>query len=292
MKLWLLLAIASAVCSGVSGFTQKIAVEQKTDPLFLILAQAITMISASWVYLLYKWESLLVLWEWSIWLTALVAILACAQFFVIRVRAEVLKYLSSSEYFISFRILSVVLLTWVWLVLFGEVLSQSQIFWLVIGFLGILLLFEEDKRLQHSRNWSRAISLLMLSIWLGSIVQLCAKYLALESSQIAALILYQWTFLFLLAALFYQKKFLKLFYTTHPKKDLIIASAFWLTICLAAITNFMAFYYSWPIGIVAKVLGYSVFIPIILSMIFYREKLSIKKWIAFILTIISIYYLN
>jgi uncharacterized membrane protein len=41
MELWLIIALISAIFSGLSSFAQKIAVEHKTDAFFLILAQAV-----------------------------------------------------------------------------------------------------------------------------------------------------------------------------------------------------------------------------------------------------------
>lgn len=291
MELWLIITLTSAVFSWLSSFAQKVAVEYKTDAFFLILAQAIWMMLLSWMYLFFWWENIILPWSHTIWIFFLIILLSCAQFFTIRVRAQALKYLSSSEYFISFRILIVIILTWLGLMLFDETLSYHQMLWLIIGFFGVGLLFEEDKRLQHSRNWLRAIYLLGVSVLLGATIQISAKYLTLSTGDIFSIIFYQGLFLFLLASIFYREKVLH-FHTSIQSKDIWIGLFFAITIYIAAITNFFAFYYHWPVSIVSKILGYSVFIPIILSMIFYHEKMSYKKWIAFLLTIISIYYLN
>ena len=292
MELWLIIAISTAVFSWISAFIQKIAVENKTNSFFLAISQAMVMILLSAIYIRYKWSSFLIPWEKSMLIYSLLATLSCAQFFIIRVRGEVLKYLSSSEYFISYRILIVIVLTGIGFTLFREALSYSQIVWLLIGFIGIILLFEEDKKLQNSRSWLRAIYLLFLSIVLWAIVQLSAKYLTLESSEIVILIFYEGIFLLILSGIFYRKNCIWVFSKSTSYKDIYIGVLFGVTIYMAAITNFLAFSYNGPIGLVTKILGYSVFIPIILSMIFYDEKMSYKKWIAFVLTIISIYYLN
>ena len=56
---------------------------------------------------------------------------------------------------------------------------------------------------------------------------------------------------------------------------------------VAAIVNSYA-YYGGNVAIVYKIISYSLFIPIILSIIFYKEKVTPKKMIAFLLTILSI----
>jgi drug/metabolite transporter (DMT)-like permease len=125
----------------------------------------------------------------------LLFIISGAQFFNTRVRADVLKYLSASEYFVSARILTTTVLSIFGIFVFRELLSGSQLFGLIIGTCGILLLFEEDTKLQHSRNWLRALSLLMISVLLGSILQIAAKYAAIESDKTIVMLFYEGIFL-------------------------------------------------------------------------------------------------
>jgi drug/metabolite transporter (DMT)-like permease len=291
MELWLICSIISAILAWVASFSQKIAVEHKTDALFLIMAQAIVMMGLSFIYLLYTGWSFQI-WGNATWILILLWILSGAQFFNTRVRAEVLKYLSSSEYFISFRLLSVIILTWFWFIMFHEAISLSQFIGLIIWSIGILLLFEEDTKLQHSRNWFRAMYLLGLSIILGAAIQISAKYITLESWEVILILFYEWLFLLILSFIFYREKLLSLSSRDFWWTPFNISMLFAISIYIAAITNFFAYYYDWPIGIVTKIMWYSVFIPIVFSIIFYKENLSKKKWIALILTIISIYYLS
>lgn len=291
MELWLLYSIIAALFWWISGFSQKIANEYKVDAFFLILMQSLVMIIISLWIIISHGTGFILKWE-SVWILFLLFILSASQFFNTRVRAEILKYLSSSEYFVSFRILTVGVLTVFWMIIFHEFITVTQLIGLVIWSCGIVLLFEEDTRLQHSRNWFRAIYLLIISVILGAVIQISAKYLTLESWDITLILFYEGVFLLLLSLLFSRKKMLTIFSHRFRWSELNISILFALSIYIAAICNFLAFYYGGPVGIVTKILGYSVFIPIVLSIIFYSEKFSIKKWIAFILTIISIYYLS
>jgi uncharacterized protein (DUF486 family) len=45
----------------------------------------------------------------------------------------------------------------------------------------------------------------------------------------------------------------------------------------------------WDIAIVYKIVSYSLFLPIIFSITYYKEPLTPKKIIAFILTVVSIW---
>jgi uncharacterized membrane protein len=44
----------------------------------------------------------------------------------------------------------------------------------------------------------------------------------------------------------------------------------------------------WDIAIIYKIISYSLFFPIIFSIIYYKEKVTWKKLLAFALTIVSI----
>ena len=45
----------------------------------------------------------------------------------------------------------------------------------------------------------------------------------------------------------------------------------------------------WDVAIVYKVISYSLIFPIIYSIIFYNEKVTVKKMIAFIISLVSIW---
>ena len=291
METWLVYALITAVFSGIANFFQKIAVENRLDTVWLIFANAFFLTVLSLVYVIFYGEWLYLGQSMPGILTVLFVI-ALAQFSNTRVRAEVLKYLSASEYFVSARILTTGVLTLCWIFFFSEVIASSQFIGLALWSLGIILLFEEDTRLQHSRSWLRAIYLLVFSVFLTSLIQIGGKYVIREADKIAVMLFYEGLFMLVLFLVFYRKKIPIMFQKWLPLKQGIIPLLFGLSIYIATVCNFLAFKFDWPVGIVSKIIGYSLFIPIILSMLFFHEKFSMKKWIAFFLTIISIYYLN
>lgn len=291
MEIWLTYALTAAFLSGMANFSQKIAVERGVDALWLVFANGFFMTFLSLLYVLFSGASFY-LGQSMVFILVILFVIAGSQFFNTRVRAEVLKYLSASEYFVSARILTTVVLTFCWIVFFSESLSTSQFIGLIIWSLGIILLFEEDTRLQHSRKWFRALYLLFLSVFLASTIQIGGKYATLETGNIALMLFYEGIFMLVFFLIFYRKKIPTMIWQGLSKKHMMISLFFGFSIYVAAVCNFLAFKYNWPVGIVSKIMGYSLFIPIILSMIFFHEKFSIKKWIAFILTVISIYYLN
>jgi uncharacterized membrane protein len=72
-------------------------------------------------------------------------------------------------------------------------------------------------------------------------------------------------------------------------KHILFLLLCWTIFPLWMFFNLHAVYEWWDVAIVYKIISYSLFIPIILSVIFYKEKITVKKLLAFILTIASIW---
>lgn len=290
MELWLIYAIGATLIIWGNNFLLKVFAANNAPSHVILICQSIVFIL---VWLIHAYIK-------KIWVHIEYLILfACTTITILHflnytLRIRVLKYLSSSEYFISSRLINTTLLTVLWVTIFAEHISSSQFFWLILGSIAVLLLFEEDKKFQHSRNWKLAIIFLILSVFYSVIIQILAKYIALNAWDIIPTVLfYEWVALFCISAFsFYRDKT-----GVHQLQDIkpkIFLAAFFSGFCyyFSTIGNLAAFEYGGSLSIVSKIIAYSLFIPIILSAIVYREKISTQKIIAFILTIISIYYLN
>lgn len=292
MELWLVYAIISSILIWINNFCLKIFSEKGFDSSILQFMQGAVYMLA-WFLQASLFE--LDFWLWWKWYLLIPTFFIIIFYFsLIRIRVAVLKYLSSSEYFVSYRILSTITLLIVGLFIFHEHVSLAQLFWLFLGSIGIILLFEEDKKLRTGHNWTRSILLLLGSVFAGIMVQVLNKYIATASDLFGVILCYQWIMTITLSLVFEWSKIKNLLW----KSKILSTSLFWIASLTVIISyfatsfNFLTYAHGGNISIVPKIIAYSLFIPIILSMIFYHEKMSYKKWIAFILTIISIYYLN
>lgn len=290
MELWLIYAIIATLIIWGNNFLLKVFSANNTPSHIVLICQAIVFMIAWFIHAQIK----------DIWMNIGYLIFICASVITIfhflnyKIRIRVLKYLSSSEYFISARLINTTLLTLLWLSIFSENISWLQLFWLTLGSIAVLLLFEEDKKFQHSRNWKTAIFLLIISVLYSAIIQIVAKYIAINASEsIPTVLFYEGFVLFIVSLLsLYQDKDSTSQIKNMEWKMYFAAIFSWFCYYFSTIANLAAFEYGWSLSIVSKIIAYSLFIPIILSAIFYREKITYKKWIAFLLTIISIYYLN
>ena len=290
MELWLTYAVISSIFIWINSFFIKIFSEKGFDGSILSIFQGVTYMVLGCIYALTVDSDFMLEWKYILLLLALLIIIL--YFINIRIRVEILKYLSSSEYFVSYRIASTWFLILLWIFIFGEIISASQWFWLIIWSIGILFLFEEDTRLRKWHSWHKSILLLIISIITWVLIQVMNKYITITENIFPAVLFYQWVFTIILFGMLERKRITHSIKKTPLKQVWLVVMIATLTSYFATVFNFLSYTSGWNLSVVTKINAYALFIPIILSMIFYDEKMSYKKWIAFVLTIISIYYLN
>lgn len=291
MELWLVYACISALLVWINNFFLKIFSEKGFDGSVISIAQGLTYM------ILWAIHAGIVssdIWLHGNWLLLIPTFLIIIFYFTnIRIRLAVLKYLSSSEYFVSYRIISTAVLIVLWIFIFNEVITLAQWFGLIIWSIGILFLFEEDTRLRKWHNWRRSLVLLLISVGAWVWIQVMNKYIAITDNLFSAILFYQWVITVILFGSIEWSKAIKYLKKQLSLKQLLIVAFSTTTISyFATVFNLLSYSSGGNLSIVTKINAYSLFIPIILSMIFYHEKMSYKKWVAFLLTIISIYYLN
>ena len=291
MELWFWYAILAALFVGFNNFISKIFADKNINSILIVLGQAMAYTLFWLLHGLYLWADF-ALWG-SLPIFIATGCIMGVQFINTRLRVKILKYLSSSEYFVSFRLSNTVLLILLWTLFFHETIWFYQYIGLIFGSVGIALLFEEDKHFQHSRNWKYAIILLCISISCGASIQIIWKFLALNALSFPVLLFYQGIILFCLSIIFSWPDIQKTCANhIHEKKYWVLSMIGGVIYYIWSQCNLLAFEYGGNLSIVTKIIAYSLLVPILLSMIFYRERLTIKKGIALIFTIISIYYLN
>lgn len=291
MELWLIYACISALLVWLNNFFLKVFSEKGFDGSIMSMAQWITYMILWWLHAIIVSSDFGLHGNWFLLVPTFLIIIL--YFTNIRIRIVILKYLSSSEYFVSYRIMSTAVLIVLWLFIFDETITIAQWFWLIIGSIGILFLFEEDKKLRKWHNWTKSIVLLGISVLAWVAIQVMNKYIAITDNLFSAILFYQGLLTIILFGGIEGKRITDSIKRQTSLRHLLIVVTLTTVISyFATVFNFLSYGSGGNLSIVTKINAYSLFIPIILSMVFYHEKMSYKKWIAFVLTVISIYYLN
>ena len=202
---------------------------------------------------------------------------------------ETLKYLPVSVAYPIIRLnLAVVIIFSVFF--FRDTLSVWQVTGILVAIGAILTLTKSaDTRKTGEKNSRRGFTLLLLCVVSGAVASISSKFAAMETSKwafIALSYLLGTSFAFALRNRMEQK-------TAHGgQRDAVI-----IGLCMGFL-NLIGFYLfllaleKGPLSIVVSIIGLHFVIPIVLSALFYAEKLKRAHFIGVGLTIVSVVFLR
>lgn len=283
---WLYYAIAASLCIGLYGFAQKMKAEmpEQSDNGFIAYSY-IAMSLGGIFWSLIFWDSLqfgdITTILYALWITSFYIV-------IVKTRLISLRYLSSSSYFINYRIFSSLWLVISGIFLFSETITVKEFLWILLWFFVFYLLLEKKSQNESPSDLKKWF--LYLLIWSLAVtgVQTLAKSFATSELDIFTLIFFQGIFGVLFVLLLKNKETLRQIFEIKHKKQAIFLFLSWLVFAIATPLNNYALI-GWDLAIVYKIISYSLFIPIIFSIIFYREKVTPKKLLAFALTAVSVF---
>lgn len=207
---------------------------------------------------------------------------------IVKTRLISLRYLSSSTYFINYRIASSLWLVIVWVLFFSETITIKESFGILLGFFVFYLLIEKKTAWEKVTDLKQGFFYLLLGSFAVTGVQTLAKSFATSGMDIFSLVFFQGIFGTVFVLFLKNGEPLKKILEIQNKKQWLFLLLSWIIFWNATILNNYALV-SGDLAIVYKVISYSLFIPIILSIIFYKEEVTKKKLLAFALTVISIF---
>lgn len=199
-----------------------------------------------------------------------------------------LKYLDTSLSFISIRLTASFFILFIGVGILWDNLTIYNIVWFLLWVIAIILLswFSLNNKYQINKKWVLAVIIAIIWIvWWHS----CFKYIVKDVDvNYYMLLKFSFSFLFIMLYMFIRKKFSN-FNIWEIKKVYLYA----FMSCIIFITYFLyilpKIYLLWTLSLSYKLLSYSIIVPILLSIIIYKEKINKKQIIAFLLTIISIF---
>lgn len=285
METWMIHALLASLFTGLFGIFQKIESEDKTinRDSFIFYAYLFGSIF-SWIIFLFLDISLI----FNIPAILAGVFVTMLYIYVLKLRHNCLEYMTSSSYFINYRIFSSIGLVIVWAGFLWEHISINEYLGIVLWFIIFYLLLEKKHKKENTTDLQKGYVFLGISIILSVFIWVVQKYFTITADAV-------WIFLFsssvagTIWALITSKNFnIKKTLTIPNKKMLWFLLLVWFTFGPGYIFHLYAIYSGWDIAIIYKIISYSLFLPIIFSIIYYKEPLTPKKIIAFILTILSI----
>lgn len=282
---WFLYAIGSFFLVWIYWFLQKVEAESSLNTNSFIFYAHSGCIIFPLIYIVFLW------WTFDFNYRNILFWIGINLLYVwaLKSRIKSLKTLSSSAFFINYRIASSSLLIILGQMFFHEHIALKEYVWMLLWFIIFYLLLEKKKTDAKKKEILYWYLFLLVSILLITIIWLLMKQFVIMSwwdaityiftAWIAGifwtLLMKWWDSLSDVLVIKERKHVLFLAFTTFVFTSWIFA-------------NMNAIVQWWDLAIVYKILSYSLFIPIILSVIFYKEKIWIRQILAFILTVISI----
>lgn len=287
MELWLVYSLISCVTVWLFGFFQKIESESKSINTngFIIYAH-VWMIILPFLMFLSEVSEITV----NIKLIFYAIVMNFLYIIILKTRLKSLKFLSSSTYFINYRIFSSILLLIFGQILFWEIISAQEYLWIFLGFIIFYFLLEKKTQNESDNDLKKWYMFLFAGVLLLSVIWLAQKQFTLGDFDVVSYIFYS-GFAGIFSTIMIKNKEEKLWEILYikRKKDILFL---WVTSLIFPIwmyCNLYALISGWDVAVVYKIISYSLFIPIILSIIFYKEKVTVNKIFAFILTVASIW---
>jgi uncharacterized membrane protein len=282
---WLVFAILASFSVGLFSFVNKISVERKHSEklalIFLYVNQVVFSFLAVVFFGNFSFDGKTFLI--SIMSGSLLVIVFKSRFFA-------LKYLDSAVYFTNFRIFSSTILLFIGILFFGDELTIKEVTGFILGVSIFLLLIDKNKI--KNKEYKKAMKALLVGIIGITLFGVAMKLVSLGGTNILNFIFYQALVSFVFTLLLFKKDiFKKETYKQPNKKEIFRFSVFQ---AFVQVINPLLFLHALSLGadlgIAYKVLSYSILIPIMLSILFYKEKVGKKKVLAFTLAIISIWF--
>lgn len=207
---------------------------------------------------------------------------------VLRLRIYCLKYMSSSSYFINYRIFSSILLLCLWQILFFESINFKEYLGIILWFVSFYLLLGDSNIKNNTNKNQWGYIYLLLSVILISILWSAQKYITNNDYDVNTFILYCWFTWLVYTFISKWKESLRSIVSIKSRKHLLFLVTSFFVFPFGFYFHMLALASGWEMAIVYKIVSYSLFIPIFFSIIYYKEQLTLKKVLAFGLTLISI----
>lgn len=290
---WVFLAILAALFGGLHAFTHKIAAERGYGSGYF---NALSTGVAAFIGIVYV--SVFVGWTGALFVYGIALCLLSAIFYVLNAntKIEALRHIDSTVFFPISKTMTVVITALFGITLFHEQLTHLQLLGFLLSLLVPFLLIHK-KTSASQKNLSKGLILLFVAALFSSGATLVNKYAAL-GYQDAVLFVVCTHILITLVALasgIHQEKgkqasvpFSALFHDARYVPLCVIAGCF----------QFLGFYtnvsslVTGHLSLAYAIMSLQVVVPVVLSVLWYKEHFDIKKGVALAVSVGATYLMK
>jgi drug/metabolite transporter (DMT)-like permease len=282
---WYLFSIIALVLMGTQRFLYKVAAERNCPAAWTTFSFMATVTILSFIFLLALGESVL---SWK--MLGLIALWNSGAFVLGTVtHIEALKHLPSSIVYPVIR-LNMVLVILFSILYFSDSLSPYQWIGMVTAAVVMVVLAREAEHKKEAYGDRKTgLILVFVSLLFGSMASISSKFAALYTNKLGFMALsYLLGTLFSLAL---TKEFNSQKRAKNLKQAIVIGS-------MMGVVNFAGFYAflkalsQGPLSLVVSITGMHFVIAVVLSVVLYKEKLTVTRILGVALTVVSVLFLR
>ena len=286
MEIWLIFAFASMTFAGLNDFLMKVIASEWYNRDFIFFIRYVIGAVIMWIiYVLttsdFKWIIAII---WSMLVLATFKALLSYAVWTLKVKA--LENVDTTLFFPLSKTLTSILVIIVSMLFLHENLSLTEIIWIILSFFIPFLLLNKAEKLKQ-KDIKKGLIFIWLWALAGTISTWISKYanileLNIELFALVVFILWAW-----ISYIKYSHKKKNVKYMNKPRLKMIFVSIFmWIFFTGAAYSLLKAL--SWNLAVAHTIRSFSILIPIILSVIFYKEEMTKKKAFVIFLSIVSV----
>lgn len=283
MKEYLIYTLIALFAFGIQTFLYKVSAARRCNSALTTRAFMITVAVLSGVFFFYSGTK-----ENRIWILIIFAVINSVFFLITTItRMEALKNIPTS---VSYPIIraSTIFVVLFSLIYFREKLSFYQITGIVLSIAVVFILSKREKK-DKILNFKRGIYLTIIAMITSALTTIAQKFAALSVNKLAYITLSYIINIGISSALI---KSFKKKETEKTKRDAKIIGFF------IGIFNFIGFfsilkaYSQGPLAITAPLHDMNFVIAIILAGIIYKEKVTLRRVVGIVLSVVSVVLLS
>ena len=283
MEIWIIYALFGMVFAGIFTFAQKIAAERGYSGLeysFSVLLGQIITSFIIWWFIGFPMIDLNQVW----WLAIIVGLITLVAN-VLRIQA--LSYVDTAIFFPIYKAIGPVIITVAGIYLFHEKLSNYEILGIVMGIIIPLLLIHKSEN-GRQNNLKKGLSILIVTILLSTFLVILQKVVVTTEINLFLFILIS-SFVAAIAGFIYIF-ILKNHKKNHGHKPKLAMYKFGMSTGVLMVFGvyFILKSLEGSIAIAYTINSFYILIPIILSIIIYKEHINLRKGFAITLSLAAI----
>ena len=282
METWLIYAIISVFAAGLYSFMAKVAAERSYNTSLMMIYSYSFATILSGIYCLYYKVQVI-----DLYLILLFAAGNSLFYFGSTVsRVKSMKYIDTVIFFPIYKTVGPIIITIVSFFYFAESLDSKELLGILLGITVPLLLITKDET-NIQKNLKKGIILVVATALLTSCAAVFTKQIPLHNLNVDA-----YVFISMLMGAIFGKISYKFIQTGAQQKNmntkgLLLFAVVLGSIHLITITTFTRAL-TGNLAVVFTINSFSILIPIVLSIFFYKEHFNFKKGFVIFLSVLSI----